>query len=163
MISKQQQECIELLGKSHFNRRTLLKGLGLFLGLPVFSSLVGCQTKGSKLPKELKSNYDEIDSIQRLWQPPVAVKELGQTSFKTVGHINQHIKTCLEALAQEAKTQNNSSITNEKDQAKHLAKILKKLHLKATQAGSWVDVRGWRLSQVEVAAYALCSLDLSED
>ena len=144
-----------LVHKDLLHRRSILKGIGLFLGLSSIGSLTtSCNGDGVKLPEKLQDQAQELRSFQHLWSVPPAVKELGQECYKTTPNIEELIKNCLQPFDQLV---HDKSI-NESTRSADFAKKLEELHLAAAQQDTWIDIRGWRLTTVEVAAYAICSL-----
>lgn len=135
------------------SRRSLLKGLSIFLGVSLVPSLEGCRSRAQGLPPSLQDQVEQIQSIQRGWSAPKAVIDLGREVIAVNGQAHSMIETLLMNLS--------SKVNLESATPQELAKELKMLHLEAAQKGLWVEVRAWRLSSVEAAAYALSSFDLS--
>jgi hypothetical protein len=136
---------------SSFDRRTLLKGIGLFLGAGVFNTGFTACDSAPYLPKKLKAKHVQIEHIQQTWSVPSDVKTLGQEIVKVVGNVEVLVQDLLKQIEQE----------HPKDfkGPKELSNTLKKLHLDSARKGQWVEVRAWRLTAIEVAAYVLCSYE----
>ena len=142
---------VESTKVSRFDRRTLLKGIGLFLGAGVFNtSFIACDS-APYLPKSLKAKHVQVEQIQQTWLVPNEVKTLGQEIVKLVGNIEVLVQDLLKQIKQEH--------PKGFKEPKELSHTLKKLHLDSARKGQWVEVRAWRLTAIEVAAYALCSYE----
>ena len=143
----------QIVDRSQMSRRTLLRGLSIFLGASLIPALEACTPTGANLPKGLSNHSDEMNLFQEIWAPPKAVTELGREVISVNGDMPQRIETLLKALSSKVSLSSAKPI--------ELARALKDLHIESAKHGSWVEVRGWRLSSVEAAAYALSSFDLS--
>ena len=152
-ISRRSSQRDPNFSEQALSRRTLLKGLSLFLGVPFLSSLEACTSKPHGLPDELNEHVTPIKSIQSAWQVPSAVIALGREVLAVSGDTFALIEEVLRELSIKIDLKNATS--------QEIAKVLRDLHLEATKRNSWVEVKGWRLSTVEAAAYALSSFDLS--
>ena len=144
-----------LAQKDLLHRRSIIKGIGLFLGISSIGTLtISCNEDRAKLPEKLRGQAQELLSFQRIWSAPTAIKELGQECYKTTPNIERLIKSCLQPFDRLV----HDETTDESTWSIHFAKKLEELHLAAAQQDAWIDIRGWRLTTVEVAAYAICSL-----
>ena len=143
----------QIMDRSQMSRRTLLRSLSIFLGASLIPELEACTSTGQDLPKGLSDHSDEMNSFQKIWAPPKAVIELGREVIAVNGDMPKRIETLLKALPPRVELSTAKP--------KELARALRDLHIESAKRGSWVEVRGWRLSAVEAAAYALSSFDLS--
>ena len=133
------------------NRRSFAKAMAIFLGSSVVS--LGCQSNAS-LPPALRPHAKELTKIHQSWSPPSAVIQLGHEVIKVTGHIQDLMTQLLDTLSQ----QPQELLAD----AQKLAKKLKELHLQAARQQSWIEVKAWRLTSVEGAIYALCTLDVQK-
>ena len=92
--------------------------------------------------------------------------ELGRVILSTFSQLNPMINELITALDLHRSTSDqlsrpapqDPSLESPQERDQSLAQRIYHLHIKATKDGRWVDVEGWRLSEVEVAAYALIAL-----
>ena len=134
-----------------FDRRTLLKGLTLFLGGAAISNGLSACDSSPYIPESLKRQSQEINRIQKTWAVPDEIKLLGHDIVRVVGHVENLVQNLLKQLSESP----NTAQTN----AKQLGQTIKNLHLESARKGDWIEVRAWRLTAIEVAAYALCSYE----
>ena len=146
---------------AHINRRGLLKGLIAFLGTCTVGLGVGgqggCESKGPKASLWSKS----ANTLYRAWSPPSEMVTLGQVILSEFHEIDQTISRQVIALTDdlsESGVHHNQAKRASDQEEVQLAHRIHQLHRQATLDGRWVEVRGWRLSEVEVAAYALIAL-----
>ena len=150
-MSQSSEDVMNTVEQYGFDRRTLLKGLCLFLGGTALNTSLSACDSSPYIPDRLKSQSQEINRIQKIWAVPDEVKTLGQETVKVVGHIERLVQKLLKQLSESPKT----AQTNPKT----LGQTIKKLHLESARNGEWIEVRAWRLTAIEVAAYALCSYE----
>jgi hypothetical protein len=141
-----------LIDTKGLDRRILLKGIATFLGYPLLSTINGCTPSKSALPERLSAQTAGIEGVQKLWKPPPSVIELGREVINN-HHVTPDIQALLKALSEPSKGQKRTPV--------ELAEAIRRLHHKAAKMGSWVEIKGWRLTTVEAAAYALSSFALA--
>jgi hypothetical protein len=104
--------------------------------------------------------------MYQAWNPPSDMVELGRVILSTFSQLNPMINELITALdlhlstsdqlSRSAHQDSSRESSQERDQS--LAQRIYQLHIEATKDGRWIDVQGWRLSEVEVAGYALIAL-----
>ena len=84
---------------------------------------------------------------------------LGQEILAECDEITLKIDQLIAVLEQSAPTsQSGMETPSSPKSAQDLANQIFALHREAIRAKRWVDVQGWRLSDIEAAAYALIAL-----
>lgn len=148
---------IDSITERGLNRRQVMKALVAFVGAGVVSQeLTACHPQ-TPIPKSLKTQEDKVLVFQEQWSAPKEVIDLGHEIRRVVGKIDQLMLDLLDQLAQAL----SQPLADPKKKATQLGGILKTLHLQSAQQNRWVEVKGWRLTATEVAAYALCSFELN--
>ena len=151
MMNRNADNMMQAVEKYGFDRRTLLKGLSLFLGGALINTGLSACNSTSYLPESLQGQFQEVSTFQKVWAVPEEAKVLGREIVKVVGHIESSVQDLLKQLQKDLQSKNAGP--------KELGRAIKKLHLESARQGQWVEVRAWRLTKVEVAAYALCSYE----
>ena len=143
------QEYNTFIESRGIRRRDFGQAIAIFLGSSILP--LGCQSN-SNLPPPLQKYDAELTDFQHTWSPAPAVVQLGQEVIKVTGNIQELLTQFLDTLSQQPQ-----DLLKDKQQ---LANKLKELHLVAARRHSWVEVKGWRLTSVEGAIYALCTFEV---
>ena len=126
---------------AHLSRREVIRGALAFLG---YTSLMNVACTSA--PEEGGRFRQFASPFQSAWSPPPEVLEVG----KAILSISSDVPALLEELTPALDSLNRPKAD--------LADAIRSSHLSAAASERWVDVRGWRLSSVEAAAYVLCAL-----
>ena len=146
---------------AHIDRRDLLRGLIAFLGTCTVGVGLGGQGGCESIDPKSSVWSESGNTIYRAWKPPSEMVTLGQVILSESHEINLKISSLVTALEdyfshpKDRLNQTKRAPSRDKIQLTHR---IHQLHRQATLDGRWVEVRGWRLSEVEVAAYALIAL-----
>ena len=146
------------------DRRDLLRGLALFLGAHSVGGFIlglgGCNSAPSDPQVHKWSGSGSV--LYQAWTPPTEMVELGRVILSSFDQLNPLIHTLVTALKPHlptsAQLSQNANQDSSQEITQSLAQRIQQLHLEATREGRWAEVQGWRLSEVEVAAYALVAL-----
>jgi hypothetical protein len=129
--------------ESQVERRAFVEGALAFLGFASLSAL-GC----SRSSEFDLSEFQEISTrVSTPWSPPPEVVRVGKRILSSTGGIREMLQD-LETKLSAGGLKSSASI----------ADALRAHHLEAAGAGQWVEVRGWRITSIEAAAYAMCAL-----
>ena len=143
---------------TQLDRRELLKGLAIFLGAQVAGLGLGsgCQ---SDAPHEESRRSLSGATLYQAWAPPAEMTRLGQEILAECDGMTLKIDHFIAELERSAvKPQGMAETSSPPTSAQELATQIFTLHREAIKSKRWVDVQGWRLSEVEAAAYALIAL-----
>ena len=149
--------------RGELNRRDLLRGFAVFLGAQALGLGLGSGCQSTPSDQELLSWTQIGRDLHRSWTPPPEMITLGQEILDEHNHIKAKIRSLLAQLNPERSTlkgdQRGASPEMTPEVIGGFARRVRDLHLEAAESGHWVDVDGWRLSEVEAAAYAIIALN----
>lgn len=134
---------MSMLKGKQVERRVFMQGALAFLGIASLSTL-GCSQAPDFNFSELKESSQKVSSQ---WAPPPEVVQVGKQILSSTGRVKELIRA-LEAKLSAEILQSSEAI----------AEALRAQHLEAARSGQWVEVRGWRITSIEAAAYAMCAL-----